>query len=141
MRFLTLTCIFFLHIEVFSQQLCIPIDSITVYSLPGYLKTNISLDDFAVREWNDPFINKFTKTIIDDTLILKLTEIDLTKQDNLFKSSDLDVRCVIDVFLGEQIITISLSYMSNYIVKYKYLGKCYYLSPEFRKWLKDIGIE
>lgn len=142
MRLITiLIYVFLLQNNSFAQQLCVPVDSIKVYSLPRYLKTNIALDDFAVREWKDNSVNKFTKIITDDALILKFTEINLVKEDKICNNVfDIDVRCVIDVFLGAEIITISLSYTSNHLGKYKYLGRYYYPITELKEWLENIGI-
>jgi len=125
-----------------SQQLCLHIDSIKVYSLPWNLHTVIALDEQAVRNFEitnlkkvNPKFEKQIKIFKDYESINGFVAIDLTKAHEL-KNKEIDARIVIDLYYTGGIISLPINAQQCY----KYLGKSYNINISLDKWIsKNIS--
>lgn len=142
MKLIFITIVLYLNPSImFSQYLDLPVDYIKIYSLPGFLKTKTPLSEDAIRKWRKLYDDKYllyTATITNDSIIEKFTKLELFLYEDSFK--EIDPRCVLDIYCGDLIYTISIYYLSNHLIGFSYLGKCYFVSKEFKRWLNSVGV-
>jgi len=125
--------------KIFSQDLCIKIDSIVVNYIPINVNTTLSLDDYDILNFNKEY--RYKKVITDTTKIQTFSKINLFNNKNKNLTS-IDVRLVIRVYSNEiNIINVSMDKFFNYKIK----NKIFLKSDELLNWirtlnLKDVGI-
>jgi hypothetical protein len=138
-KIVLLSIYIFLHtINCLSQNLCLRIDSIKIYSIPWNMRTVVSLEDDGVRNFDDSeFKNinlnsiKKIKTIKDSSVILEFSKLNLNNPNEEITINDIDARMVVDIFINTKIFTLSLDGKRVY----RYMGKYYIFSRELNTWI------
>jgi len=117
--------------QIYSQELCLKLDSINVYYIPWNATTPIAVKSENIIDGHYKEVTS-TKSIIDSLVLADFTKINIQNESKFYENgSSLDVRMVLILYLGKTALQVSL----NNFKSYSFLGYNYQFSPELIAWI------
>lgn len=122
---------FLIGSRCFGQDFCMKLDSVVSCHIPLSVRTVLSLDEGALRNFDKNYQNY--KVIKDSLELIAFSELELFDRKNIVSErNSVDARVVIDLYFSSGAIFTILITSKTY---YEFNGTVYYLNEEIISWV------